>query len=132
MVAPKAISTTARMAIYQRVSRTRTLLSNAMIPARRGLCHCSLIVRAFPAAVGLAEPVARPAHRLDQLDLERVVYLAPQAAHVHVDHVGRALKVVAPDVRLHHIAGDEAVGVANEVFEEGVLFGRQLKRVAGP
>src|SRR5438132_3623449 len=107
MVAPKATSTMHRIAMYQRVRRTRTLLRIVRMSGLGGLSHRSLIVFAFSVAVGLAEPVARPTHRLDQLDLERVVYFASQTPHVDVHHVGRALEIVTPNMRLDHLAGHE-------------------------
>src|SRR6476659_6383008 len=98
MTPPKTVSTTARMATYQRVRRTRTLPSTALRRGRRGSSRGFFIVDALSDEIGVA-----------------------QAADAHIDHVGGALKVVAPDVGFDHVARDEAIGVAHEVFEERVL-----------
>src|SRR3954471_9640414 len=126
MTAPKMVSTTARMATYQRVRRTRTLPSAPLRRGGRSLGRGFLIVCALSGVGGVAQAIARTTYRFDEFYREWVVYLAAEAAHAYVHDVGGTLKVVAPDVGFDHVARDEAIGVAHEVFKEGVLSRRQL------
>ena len=109
------------MATYQRGQADAHAAYGATEARQAGLKRWFFIVDALSDEIRVAEAIARASNSFDELDGERVVYLAAQAADAHVDHVGGTLKIVAPDVGFDHVACDEAIGVAHEVFEERVL-----------
>src|SRR5947208_16701998 len=81
---------------------------------------------------GQAEAVAHAADRLQVPPAEGQVDLAPQVAHVDVDHVGSAVVGEVPDVVHDVAAAQHLAGLAHEQLQEGELLGRQGDGLAGP
>src|SRR5207253_7706527 len=63
---------------------------------------------------------------MDQLAVLSAVDLVAQVVDVHVNDVGERVEVLVPDVLGDHRAGQHAAGIAHQVFQEGILLGRQL------
>src|SRR5690606_21315141 len=74
------------------------------------------IVRA--TCLSRAENIASASHGVDQRVFAAPVELAPQPVDVHVDHVGDALPVFAPDVLVEHLAGDDVSGVPHQKLKD--------------
>src|SRR3990170_4308356 len=72
------------------------------------------------------DSIAGAADGVDQLCGEGVVDLPSQVADVNIDNVRGVVKVVVPDVLGDHGAGEDLVGVARQVLQERVLFGRKV------
>src|ERR1044071_2260352 len=83
-----------------------------------------------PVDVLSTEDITDAPHGVQQLALERLVDLVAQTAHQHVDDVGLRIECVLPDVRQDHRLGDDATGVAHQVFEQAELARPQLDRTA--
>src|SRR5215468_2928649 len=95
---------------YHAVNRSRTLPQ----------------VRRLRLVCGIAEPVAYPAHRLQEGAVKATVNLAPQIADVDIDNIGIAEKVEVPDVLGNLRAGEHMPGMTHEIFQEGELPRAQL------
>src|SRR5262245_8996646 len=71
--------------------------------------------------IGVQPVPADAAHGLERASTEGLVDLAPQVAHVHLDHVVVAVEVVTPHLAQQPGLGQVIAGVADEGFEQGVL-----------
>jgi hypothetical protein len=65
------------------------------------------------------------AQRPQRAPPERLVDLAAEVPDVHLDHVGIALEVVAPDVAQQFVLGHDRPGIAQQRFEQRQLAGRE-------
>src|SRR4029078_8462867 len=75
--------------------------------------------------VGRAQSVALAQDRLEVGALERPVDLPAEVADVHLDDVGVALEVLAPDPLEPLLLAHDLARVAEQSLEEGELPGRQ-------
>src|SRR4051794_37221373 len=106
------ISTSARIAVYQSVSRART---DSNMSVARG--------------VGVAgEHVSGAADGADQLLRRDLLDVTSEPVDVDLDHVRERIELLVPHVLRELFASDDALGVAGEVFENRVLLRRQHKR----
>src|SRR6185503_6246017 len=87
-----------------------------------------------PRMLSMSGPhdVAHAAHRVDQFGLAAVIDLLAQARDDHVDDVRARIEVVVPRVLGDQRPRHHASLMAHQVFEHGVLFGRELDRSATP
>ncbi len=74
---------------------------------------------------GLAQDVPRPANRAQILAVERPVDLAPQVAHVHLDHVGVTGEILAPHLLQQLALGHRFAGTTHQHLQQPVLPRRQ-------
>src|SRR6266700_2247457 len=95
---------------YHAVNRSRTLPQ----------------VRRLRLVCGIAEPVAHPAHRMQEGAVKATIDLAPEIADVDIDDIGITEEVEVPDVFGNLRAGKHVPGMAHEVFQEGELARAQL------
>src|SRR5438067_413101 len=75
---------------------------------------------------GIAEPVAHPAHRLQEGAVKVTIDLTPQIADIDIDDVGIAEEIEVPDVLGDLRAGEYVPGMAHEIFQESELPRAQL------
>src|ERR1700730_15989018 len=68
---------------------------------------------------------------MDQFRLETLVHLRAQAAEVRFDDVGSRIEVILPDILEQHRAGDSAVLIAHEIFENAKFARLQKYFAAG-
>src|SRR4051812_21589634 len=76
--------------------------------------------------------VARAAHRVDQLRLERLVDLGAQPRDVCLDDAGLRVEVEIPDPFQEHRAGDHLALVAHQHLEQPELARLQVDDLSGP
>src|SRR6202158_3282393 len=88
-----------------------------------------LVVRS--SLIGRTEAIPGAAHGVDQLGRKAAVDLAAQAADMGLDDIGLRVEVKFPDVLQQHSAGDDAAGVAHEIFEKLELLRLQLDALPG-
>ena len=77
------------------------------------------------------ESVTDAAYGLNQFVVETVIDLAAQIANVHVDQVGVAEEITAPDAVEELVARMDFVAVEQQVLQERVLFGGEVDRRSG-
>ena len=65
--------------------------------------------------------VSGTAHGLQQWLIEVLVDFAAQPADVYVDDVGLRIEVIIPYLFQQHGAGDDALGVVHQVFQQAVF-----------
>src|SRR5258708_498468 len=66
--------------------------------------------------------VTSAAQGLDDVLTACAIELLAYAVDIHLDKVGLGAKVEVPDVLGDHRLGDDAAGVAHEIFEQGELL----------
>src|SRR6266487_1625877 len=111
---PSTRSTSPNTPAYQAVSWSRSRAS------------CSISARSRP------EPVAGAAQRRDQLGLEPVVDLAPQAADEHLEDVGEGVVVIVPHVGRDRGAIEHLSRVGDEQLQQRELLGGESHGAAAP
>src|SRR5215510_11264051 len=108
---PATARMTSRTSEYQMVRRL--LMDRGRISRRPSACS-------WPSVVGL-QRVAGSSHGAEQGVFPFPVDLAPQIAHVDVNHVALGIEVESPHVLGDHGTGQDAPGIAHEVLEQRVL-----------
>src|SRR5437764_13991047 len=111
---PSTRSTSPNTPAYQAVSWSRSRAS------------CSISARSRPEAVAAA------AQRRDQLGIEPVVALAPQAADEHLEDVGEGVVIVVPHVRGDGGTVEHLSRVGDEQLQQRELLGGECHRAAAP
>src|SRR5437588_9619921 len=101
---PRTTSTSTSTPAYQAVNWSRRRASGSISGGSR------------------TEPVARAPQRRDQLGLEPVVDLAPQAPHQHLQHVGEGIVIVVPHVRRDRGAVEHLSRMGDEQLQQGELL----------
>src|SRR5258706_15447870 len=94
--------------------------------AERAYQRVSLVAR-LPWLAGVVEDISHPADSVDQLAVEGLVDLRPQAADVDVDDVGAAVEVHVPDLFGDGGARQHLTGAADQQRGQGELLGRQVE-----
>src|SRR6476620_6979298 len=105
--------------------RYRKRLQPARAASSSSPYHRVSWVRRDIGSVGLAQGVADAADGVQQGRQARQGELAAQRGHVHVDGVGLAEVVEAPDALVDQLAGQDAAGVLQEEGQQVVLAGGQ-------
>src|SRR4249920_151992 len=81
---------------------------------------------AFGSVTGArSDPVAEATDGFDVVAVERPVDLATQVPDVHLDHIGVALELIAPDPLEELLLGDDLARLAHQRLEQLVLAGGQ-------
>ncbi len=83
--------------------------------------HCEL--------VGV-EHIAQPAHGADQLGLMAFVDLAAQMADIDIHDIGQALEGLVPDLLHDHAARQDAPGMQEQIFQQGIFLGAEFDALA--
>src|ERR1700735_965615 len=91
--------------------------------AKRRVEDCRVLFRSTKA-----KPDA--AYGVDQWVGVSAVYFAPESADVHIDDIGRRIKMQVPDVLQQHAARDDLPLVVGQVGKQLELAGQQLDRAA--
>src|SRR6266851_5685352 len=122
------ISTSARTAVYQSVSRTRTESSMAL-PGGRSclgarLWRNTFVCRVRDIRIDLrAKEVAGAAAGMEQGLAGIGVNFPAHAIHVNFDQIREGIERLIPHVLGDFRASHNAAGVARKIFEQRILFG---------
>src|SRR5262249_46511751 len=119
---------------YRR-ARTKSRLpapNRQTISSSTAACHSVSRARTLSGAIAVAQEETHAANGVQQLAVERLVDLAPQARDGDVDDVveRRGARRHLPHIARQHLAGHGTVAVAREVLEHVELLRRQLERPA--
>src|SRR5512146_1016535 len=77
------------------------------------------------------EYVADTAHGMDQLAVERIVYLGAQPAHVHLDHIGVAVEVDIPDFLRDQRPREDLARASQQQREKLEFLWREIEGFSG-
>src|SRR5258708_17701533 len=131
------ISTSARTAVYERVSRTRTESSMAL-PGGRScvgarLWRNTFVCRVRDIRIDLrAKEVAGSAAGMDQGLAGICVNFPAHAIHVNFDQIREGIERLDRDVLGDCRASNNAAGVAGKIFEQRIFFGGERHTSARP
>ena len=67
-----------------------------------------------------------PTDTVDHRDIAGPVHLVPQAAHMHVDKVGRRNEFVIPDFLEQHGPRQHLIATLHHVFQQAKLTRQQI------
>src|SRR4030042_812002 len=101
---------TARITTYHEVSLNFMLLN-----------HCIFVA---------PEYIPHPSDGMNKLLRGVHIYLAAQVVDIDIDDVGHGVKVVVPHVFRNHGPRHHPIGMAHEIFEQGIFFGREIDLLA--
>src|SRR5678816_3347411 len=76
------------------------------------------------------EHVAGAAHCVQQRPVEALLELSPKSADVNVDHVGRRIEMIIPDLLEQHRAGDDPPFVPGEIFKKQIFARLEVELLA--
>src|SRR5215470_15327478 len=109
---PNTLSNTPKIVTYNSVNRERTLFSISVF----------LFGRQY---------VPRAAPGVNQMTAEPFVNLLSQATHVNINDVRHRIKVFVPHMLGDLFATEQSFPMKREIFEQRVLFGRQVNPPSG-
>ena len=90
---------------------------------RRRMSRCNPL---RDEVASIAKAISGAAHSLDQLVGKLVVYLSAQAPHQHLEHVGKGIMILIPDVCGDRGSVDHLSMVQHEKLEQRKLFCGEL------
>src|SRR5579885_1807081 len=76
--------------------------------------------------------VTYPAYSFNKCVREATVHFIAQKMNIDIDNVGERLCIVAPDGGDDLVPREHLVGVAHQIFQQSILFSRQLDQATGP
>src|SRR5574337_1095924 len=140
----KTMRTMARAVPYQRVSRTRSGIGQLLVAGDELIPSQSLLVglaiseprhesdgRFGTVLVGL-QHIPATANGMDQFLGSASIDLIPKVVDIDIDDVGEGVEVLIPHVFGDHGPGEYTAAMAHQIFEQRVLFQRQIDALPPP
>src|SRR5258708_6570040 len=102
---------------YTTPSRTQDRIRNKDANSAADRKHSDL-----RTLVGRKEFISRPAHRLNDVEIETMIEFGAQAPDVAFDDAGLRVEMDTPDVFQQHAPREHAIWIAREIFQQPKLL----------